>query len=337
MRLVTLFLISCAVMVVSFSSIPAQDPKAPADLKRLAQDYYNWRNRNYPVSSSDAGLHTWDHKLTDYSPAAIEARRQHVRSLLAQVNAMPSEVEKRRPHRLALVSRAARRCRLLRSRDGFRTQRCANLRQRMFECDLLADKKGVRHATHSRAVGDRAFAGHAGDDRTRQAKSDEARETLCAVGNRFRALDRQSSQRQHDDGAGEGFVAARNEGSRGCPRCGNKRDSFLRRLAGKARRFDAAIRADGRGELQLFAQARLSSAAGREASRDARPDGTRARSRHGIDAAQPSACRSESGARQNHPKRSGRLFEGLRRSRSRDDCLSEREQARHAAFLSRTL
>src|SRR5439155_1919570 len=35
-------------------------------------------------------LHTWDHKLTDYSPAAIEARRQHVRSLLAQVNAMPA-------------------------------------------------------------------------------------------------------------------------------------------------------------------------------------------------------------------------------------------------------
>ena len=74
MRLVTLFLISCAVMVVSFSSIPAQDPKAPADLKRLAQDYYNWRNQNYPVASSDAGLHTWDHKLTDYSLSAVLMR-----------------------------------------------------------------------------------------------------------------------------------------------------------------------------------------------------------------------------------------------------------------------
>src|SRR5256886_16239761 len=66
----------------------AQTNASPATLRRAADDYYNWRNRNYPVSSSDAGLHTWDNKLTDYSPTAIEARRQHVRSLLAQVNAI---------------------------------------------------------------------------------------------------------------------------------------------------------------------------------------------------------------------------------------------------------
>src|SRR3989440_11802937 len=91
MRLVTLFLISCAVMVVSFSSIPAQDPKAPADLKRLAQDYYNWRNQNYPVASSDAGLHTWDHKLTDYALSALLARRLHVKEVLAKVRTMQTE------------------------------------------------------------------------------------------------------------------------------------------------------------------------------------------------------------------------------------------------------
>src|SRR3989440_3169376 len=68
----------------------AQTNASPATLRRAADDYYNWRNRNYPVSSSDAGLHTWDDKLTDYSPAAIEARRQHARSLLAQVSAMPT-------------------------------------------------------------------------------------------------------------------------------------------------------------------------------------------------------------------------------------------------------
>src|SRR3989440_1079421 len=68
----------------------AQTNASPATLRRAADDYYNWRNRNYPVSSSDAGLHTWDDKLTDYSPTAIEARRQHVRSLLAQVSAMPA-------------------------------------------------------------------------------------------------------------------------------------------------------------------------------------------------------------------------------------------------------
>src|SRR5205823_13401088 len=33
-------------------------------LRRVAQDYYNWRNENYPVGSSEAGLHTWDDRLT---------------------------------------------------------------------------------------------------------------------------------------------------------------------------------------------------------------------------------------------------------------------------------
>src|SRR5438132_12237783 len=66
----------------------AQSNASPAALHRLAGDYYNWRNQNYPVASSDAGLHTWDNKLTDYSGPAVAARRAHVLNLLAQVNAM---------------------------------------------------------------------------------------------------------------------------------------------------------------------------------------------------------------------------------------------------------
>src|SRR6266705_5289748 len=88
------FLILCLCaffgMAITCDPARAQGAASPADLHRLADDYYNWRNRNYPVASSDAGLHTWDSKLTDYSPAAIAARRQHVRSLLAQINAMPT-------------------------------------------------------------------------------------------------------------------------------------------------------------------------------------------------------------------------------------------------------
>ena len=68
----------------------AQPNNSPATLRKVAEDYYQWRNRQYPVFSSDAGLHTWDNKLTDYSPAAIAARRAHVVSLLAQVNRMPN-------------------------------------------------------------------------------------------------------------------------------------------------------------------------------------------------------------------------------------------------------
>jgi uncharacterized protein (DUF885 family) len=87
MRLLTL-LFSCAVLFASFSPVIAQEPKTPADLRKLADDYYTWRNQNYPVASSDAGLHTWDNKLTDYALSAILMRRLHVKEVLAKVRAM---------------------------------------------------------------------------------------------------------------------------------------------------------------------------------------------------------------------------------------------------------
>jgi len=57
-------------------------------LRKIAEEYYNWRNQNYPVGSSDSGLHTWDNRLTDYSPAKSTERAQHVRKLLDLVRAM---------------------------------------------------------------------------------------------------------------------------------------------------------------------------------------------------------------------------------------------------------
>lgn len=66
----------------------AQVPKNPAELHKLAAAYYDWRNQNYPVNSSDAGLHTWDHRLTDYSLSALLARRLEVKELLGKINAM---------------------------------------------------------------------------------------------------------------------------------------------------------------------------------------------------------------------------------------------------------
>jgi uncharacterized protein (DUF885 family) len=59
-----------------------------AALHKLANDYYNWRNENDPVSSSNAGLHTWDDRLADFSPAKIAERAQHVRALLDKVRGM---------------------------------------------------------------------------------------------------------------------------------------------------------------------------------------------------------------------------------------------------------
>jgi uncharacterized protein (DUF885 family) len=59
-----------------------------AVLRKMADDFYAWRNENYPVGSSDAGLHTWDNRLTDYSAEKIAERDQRVRKLLGQVRAM---------------------------------------------------------------------------------------------------------------------------------------------------------------------------------------------------------------------------------------------------------
>lgn len=70
---------------------PAESLMGAAALHKLADDYYAWRNENYPVASSDAGLHTWDRQLTDYSPAKIAQRAQHVRSLLDKVRAMKTD------------------------------------------------------------------------------------------------------------------------------------------------------------------------------------------------------------------------------------------------------
>ena len=70
---------------------PAPARSGPGDiaaLRKLADDYYAWRNENYPVFSSDSGLHTWDNRLTDYSAAKITERAQHVRKLLEQVRGM---------------------------------------------------------------------------------------------------------------------------------------------------------------------------------------------------------------------------------------------------------
>ena len=87
-----LILFAVSVLIMTNANITsAQAPGSPADLRKLANDYYNWRNQNYPVSSSDAGLHTWDNKLTDYTLSALLARRLHVKEVLANVRAMQTE------------------------------------------------------------------------------------------------------------------------------------------------------------------------------------------------------------------------------------------------------
>ena len=90
MRLLMIILGLSAISLTPLA-VKAQAGASPAELRRLADDYYNWRNQNYPVASSDAGLHTWDHKLTDYALSALLARRLHVKEVLAKVRTMQTE------------------------------------------------------------------------------------------------------------------------------------------------------------------------------------------------------------------------------------------------------
>lgn len=66
-------------------------PATSESLRSMASDYYRWRDQSYPVGSSLQGLHTWDDRLADFAPRAVEARRQRVAELLGQVRAMPAE------------------------------------------------------------------------------------------------------------------------------------------------------------------------------------------------------------------------------------------------------
>nr|MBA2585717.1 hypothetical protein [Chthoniobacterales bacterium] len=79
------------------TTAPKMSPPSLGNLKRsidasalhkLVAEFYAWRDEQYPVASSDAGLHTWDNRLTDYAAAKISARAQHIRVLLDQVRAM---------------------------------------------------------------------------------------------------------------------------------------------------------------------------------------------------------------------------------------------------------
>ena len=79
-----------ALILMLVPSVLAADaaPASPEALRKLASNYYRWRNEQYPVASSDQGLHTRDDRLTDWSADAVKARREHVAALLAQLQAL---------------------------------------------------------------------------------------------------------------------------------------------------------------------------------------------------------------------------------------------------------
>jgi uncharacterized protein (DUF885 family) len=92
MRAAIVYLMALVVPTYFAASSAAAAPLGtPEELRAAAQAYYDWRDASDPVASSDAGKHTWDDRLKDVAPAAIEARRKHVDELLAQVRPMQTE------------------------------------------------------------------------------------------------------------------------------------------------------------------------------------------------------------------------------------------------------
>jgi hypothetical protein len=85
MKLLNCLLTACLLLALTPRMTEAQQSGSPAALRRMADEYYRWRNENFPVSSSNEGLHTWDNRLTDYTEATVAAQSGGVE----RINASP--------------------------------------------------------------------------------------------------------------------------------------------------------------------------------------------------------------------------------------------------------
>jgi uncharacterized protein (DUF885 family) len=82
-----------AVVLLVATAVLAAPPKtavatSPAAMRAIAQEFYDWRDREDPVNSSDQGKHEFDSRLSDHSAAAVAARAAHVTKLLERVRAI---------------------------------------------------------------------------------------------------------------------------------------------------------------------------------------------------------------------------------------------------------
>ena len=75
--------------IILFQSLQAA--ASPAEFRKLAHEYYQWREASYPVATSAAGDHRLDTRLTDYSMTEALRRRQHVNDLLMHVSSLATD------------------------------------------------------------------------------------------------------------------------------------------------------------------------------------------------------------------------------------------------------
>ena len=93
-------------LVVSAALAVSNASADPAELRKLAHEYYEWRDADNPVLTSGQGDHRYDDRLTDYSPQAVSARRQHISELLTKVKAISTEGWSRDDHVDAILFQA---------------------------------------------------------------------------------------------------------------------------------------------------------------------------------------------------------------------------------------
>jgi uncharacterized protein (DUF885 family) len=75
--------------VILCHSLPAA--AGPVEFRKVAHEYYQWRDAAYPVATSAAGDHRFDARLTDYSMTEVLRRRQHAGELLTHVGSLATD------------------------------------------------------------------------------------------------------------------------------------------------------------------------------------------------------------------------------------------------------
>jgi hypothetical protein len=75
--------------VILFHSLQAA--AGATEFRKVAHEYYQWRDAAYPVATSAAGDHRFDARLTDYSMTEVLRRRQHVSELLMRVSSLATD------------------------------------------------------------------------------------------------------------------------------------------------------------------------------------------------------------------------------------------------------
>jgi uncharacterized protein (DUF885 family) len=74
-----------AALMGLFSLQAAADP---AQFRKIAHEYFQWRDTAYPVATSGAGDHRFDTRLAGYKMSEVLQRRQHVSGLLKELDAV---------------------------------------------------------------------------------------------------------------------------------------------------------------------------------------------------------------------------------------------------------